>query len=563
MIGETLSKFHVLRRIGRGGMASVYLGEHELIGTKAAIKVLLPVYCQDAKIVNRFFNEARAAGAIKHPGIIEIYDFGHHESGTAYIIMEYVEGESLSKRLKRLGHLSVGQALSVMRHTASCLSHAHAAGIIHRDLKPGNIMFSADADVPGGERVKLLDFGIAKLLDTESGEEHATRAGAVLGTPSYMAPEQSGDSSAVDHRADLYALGCVGYEMLCGQPPFPGNGVGELLVAHRTQPVPPMRNHNPNVPESTENLIRHLLEKEAANRFQTAPEVVEVIDSLLAQSGLSLSTATGRTSPNESVPYPPPSTRTGPGTGPYPHYSSQPGSAPQHGSLPQHGSSSQHGSQPGQIHRGDPHAAGLRDSQVGANKPPSLAGYESRVSPTRVGSSRLAWPILGGLLLAGAAAVTIVYLNRSQAEPEPSTNVSGNARAIDAGTGPDQTVTVSAIADASPSSNPRDAAVTNASIDAAVETKRSIKLRSKPRAFVFRDGKKLGRTPFQIELLPRETAELSFRARGYRDLERLVSGDGKPIERIVLKREPRSSGRGGGSGSGSGSGSGDQSVNPF
>ena len=199
MIGETLSNFRVIQEIGHGGMATVYLGEHHLIGTKAAIKVLLPAFGKDKQIVGRFFNEARAAGRIKHPGIIEIYDFGYRDTdGLAYIIMEFVAGESLNRRIHRFGNLPIDQALTITRHVASCLSHAHDARIIHRDLKPENIMLTADPDVPGGERVKLLDFGIAKLLDANSSADGSTRAGTVLGTPAYMAPEQSGDAANVD-----------------------------------------------------------------------------------------------------------------------------------------------------------------------------------------------------------------------------------------------------------------------------------------------------------------------------------------------------------------------------
>src|SRR6185312_14397918 len=159
--GSQIGAYRVLQQIGEGGMGSVWLAEHAMLGRRAAIKVLHPTFSNNPDVVTRFFNEARAATAISDAGIVQIFDFGQHTDGSAYIVMELIEGETLEKRLMRLGRLPVTDALRVMRQVASSLSSAHARGIVHRDLKPENIFVIRDAEVAGGERAKIVDFGIA------------------------------------------------------------------------------------------------------------------------------------------------------------------------------------------------------------------------------------------------------------------------------------------------------------------------------------------------------------------------------------------------------------------
>src|SRR5262245_40910507 len=233
-----LGQYRVTTTLGRGGMGVVYAAEHALLGRPAAIKVLLPELSQKQDVVTRFFNEARAATAIRHPGIIEIYDFGWTEDGAAFIVMEHLQGETLARRAAR-ARVRWPAALAIARQIAGALSAAHAKGIVHRDLKPDNVFLVPDPEVPGGERIKLLDFGIAKLAAESSNTPNVTRTGSVLGTPTYMAPEQC-RGVAVDHRADLYALGCVIYELCCGRPPYVGEGTGDVLAAHIHLPVPAM-----------------------------------------------------------------------------------------------------------------------------------------------------------------------------------------------------------------------------------------------------------------------------------------------------------------------------------
>jgi serine/threonine protein kinase len=276
MDGKTIGQYRMTGLIGRGGMGAVYAAEHVLLGRPAAIKVLLPELSQKQDIVMRFFNEARAATAIRHPGIIEIYDFGWTPEGAAFIVMERLVGETLGQRSSRV-RLRWPAVLAIARQIAGALAAAHATGIVHRDLKPDNVFLVSDPEVPGGERIKLLDFGIAKLAD--SSLANMTGTGTLMGTPTYMAPEQC-RGVAIDHRVDLYALGCVIYELCCGRPPYFGDGTGDLLVAHIHLPVPQMAVYNPEVPPPLERLVQRLLAKAPADRISSGKELIREIDAV-------------------------------------------------------------------------------------------------------------------------------------------------------------------------------------------------------------------------------------------------------------------------------------------
>ena len=175
---------------------------------------------QDAELVRRFFNEARAASAIRHPSIIDVFDAGETPEGFPYILMEFLEGASLKKRLKEVGRFSVAQALEIASQAGSALAAAHAIGIVHRDLKPENLFLVPDANAPNGERVKILDFGIAKVKrGGGTAESFRTETGLIMGSPTYMSPEQCKDSADVDLRSDIYSLATIIYEMMAGRPP--------------------------------------------------------------------------------------------------------------------------------------------------------------------------------------------------------------------------------------------------------------------------------------------------------------------------------------------------------
>jgi eukaryotic-like serine/threonine-protein kinase len=305
MIGSTVGTYRITGVIGVGGMGTVYSAEHTLLGRPAAVKILLPEYSKDPAVVTRLFNEARATTASRHPGIIEIFDFGWHVDGTAYIVMEHLVGESLAARLRR-GRMPLEQVFSIGRQIANALTAAHQNGIVHRDLKPDNVYLVPDPEVADRERVKLLDFGIAKLQ--HAGVDQQTRLGAVIGTPTYMAPEQC-RGVAIDHRADLYSLGCILFELLGGRPPFVGEGMGDVLGAHIHVPAPPIASLVPDVPPAVAALVDRLLLKDPAQRIQTAAEVTHQIDSII---GAPWHSSAPRTStPNVAAPPLAPTTLSG------------------------------------------------------------------------------------------------------------------------------------------------------------------------------------------------------------------------------------------------------------
>jgi eukaryotic-like serine/threonine-protein kinase len=273
VIDEIVNNYRVTALLGEGGMGSVYLAEHPFMGRKAAIKVLRREYAEDVGLVERFMNEARAANAIRHPNIIDIIDVGRMPSGIPYLMMEFLEGESLARRVDR-GTLAVPEAVDIMLQTTAALAAAHGKGIVHRDLKPDNLYLVPDESAPGGVRVKVLDFGIAKLRGELTGGSVKTQAGSVMGTPPYMSPEQCrGITDEVDHRTDIYATGIILYEMLCGAPPFVSAGWGEIVLAHMTKPPEPPRALNPSVPEWIEAVILKALAKAPSDRFQSALEM--------------------------------------------------------------------------------------------------------------------------------------------------------------------------------------------------------------------------------------------------------------------------------------------------
>jgi eukaryotic-like serine/threonine-protein kinase len=313
--GTQIGAYRVLQQIGEGGMGTVWLAEHTMLGRRAAIKLLHPMFTTRPDIVTRFFNEARAATAITDPGIVQIFDFGHHVDGSAYIAMEMLEGEPLDKRLRRLGRMAPSDALRVMRQVASTLGVAHTRGIVHRDLKPENVFLVRDPEVYGGERAKVLDFGIAKLTGDQSIK---TQTSAVMGTPAYMSPEQCRGAGHVDQRSDVYALGCMIFALTSGGPPFDAEGAGEIIAMHLREPAPLLSSRIPGVPPELDALVARCLAKDPAQRYASGTELAAAIGALLgatsnvglvstamsgsqlprshAMSGTTLSAATGATS---------------------------------------------------------------------------------------------------------------------------------------------------------------------------------------------------------------------------------------------------------------------------
>ena len=271
MIGQAINNYQVRQLIGEGGMGTVYLARHPVLEKTAAVKVLRRAHADDEDMVARFMNEARAANAIQHPHIIEVLDVGRLDDGLPYILMEYLDGETLGQRLRRLGRAPLAQTLTIIGQTAAALAAAHASGVVHRDLKPENIFLARDAG--GAERVKVLDFGIAKLRGDRSRHRVDTK-GTVVGTPVYMAPEQCrGGVAEPDGRSDIYALGTVMYELLCGRAPFDkGHGYGDVLVMHLLETPLPPRAVVPELPPEIDAVILRALAKDPGDRFASMEE---------------------------------------------------------------------------------------------------------------------------------------------------------------------------------------------------------------------------------------------------------------------------------------------------
>jgi eukaryotic-like serine/threonine-protein kinase len=278
LIGQTIGNYLVTQKLGEGGMGAVYLAEHPSIGKKVALKVLHAEFSNNQDIAARFFNEAKAVNDIGHPNIVDIIDFGIIQAGPGreqlvYFIMEYLAGLTLAQLIRAEAPLPPERALGIALQVADALTASHQCGIIHRDLKPDNIMLLQR----GRERdfVKLLDFGIAKLTSDQPGSRR-TRAGVLMGTPAYMSPEQCEGRGNTDHRTDVYALGIVLYEMLVGRVPFIGEGYGEILVQHLTQPPLPLSQYrmmNPHV----EAVVMKALEKRVDLRYPTMDEMMRAM----------------------------------------------------------------------------------------------------------------------------------------------------------------------------------------------------------------------------------------------------------------------------------------------
>ena len=283
VLGQQVGPYRIASFLGDGGMAQVYIGEHEAIGRQVAIKVLLDEMCRQPEVVERFMNEARALGRINHPGVVEIFDVGRLPGGRVCLVMELLRGEPLSRMVARRGRLSVAEAVSITSQVADAIAAAHERKIIHRDLKPDNVFVLAD----GGElRVKVLDFGVAKLQDGAGAVATATKT--ALGTAAYMAPEQFKSSRQVDARADVYALGCMLFELLTGAPPYPEKNLGLTMMAHATKPIPVASAANPEVPPALDVVLGQMLAKTPETRFGS---MAAVRNALAGATGLPLPVA--------------------------------------------------------------------------------------------------------------------------------------------------------------------------------------------------------------------------------------------------------------------------------
>jgi serine/threonine-protein kinase len=411
--GSTIGSYRVLHKLGAGGMGVVYVGEHTLLGRKAAIKVLLPELSAHSEIVHRFFNEAKAVTQIADPGIVQVFDFGFDHSGSAYIIMELLEGEALDRRLHRVGRLPLIEAVRLMRLICTSLHAAHLKGIIHRDLKPENIFVVGDPAVTGGERAKILDFGIAKLSRDEPGVMK-TRTGAVMGTPVYMSPEQCRGAGEVDHRSDIYSIGCVMMTMLTGSPPFSGTGSGELIVAHMQATPPLAASRVPGLPPILDHILSRCLVKDPGLRFQTMAELAHALGQAehMAQGGAAASSGSAAVNHGWATTAPP-GYASVPTTKP-PGYPTEPTPPPGYGA-------------PGYAAPGyaAPGESGL------ANKPTTLSSA-SGITTSGTGRRTLGVALIGGVVAIAAVTIAVAMARgNGPAGSGPTPAGSGTAAVIE------------------------------------------------------------------------------------------------------------------------------------
>ncbi len=276
MIGKRVGNFEVVRAIGRGGMATVYLGRHPDLNSNVAIKVLHRRHASSDSMVERFRGEARAVNKIGHPGIVRIHDGGFQEDVGIYLVMEHLEGKPLNVRCEGQLPLPTHVATRYTLQVASALAACHRAGIVHRDLKPANLFVVSDPDIPGGERIKVLDFGIAKISEA-AGNMTRTKTGTLVGSPRYMAPEQCLDSREVDLRADIYSLSVICYQMVTGKPPLEAETLGQLILQQQKNRPRPPSEYNSAVGPQLDAVLLWALEPDPDKRLESMDQLRETL----------------------------------------------------------------------------------------------------------------------------------------------------------------------------------------------------------------------------------------------------------------------------------------------
>src|SRR5262245_25754390 len=268
LIGLVLSdRYRIIRKVGEGGMGAVYQAEHALIEKRIALKVLFPELTRRTDLVARFLQEAKAASRIGHENVIDISDFGQSPEGLVYIAMEFLDGNDLGHLIKTEGPQPWTRARPILMQIAKALRAAHEHGIIHRDMKPENVFLIQREARP--DFVKVLDFGIAKVVSPDADTPRLTQAGMIFGTPEYMSPEQA-QGQTPDHRVDIYAVGCLMYHLLTGEVPFKADSFMAILTKHMMEPPVPLRQRRPDldIPADVEAVCLRALEKDRDKRWQ-------------------------------------------------------------------------------------------------------------------------------------------------------------------------------------------------------------------------------------------------------------------------------------------------------
>ena len=272
LVGQVIAdRYHIIKKLGEGGMGAVYLGEHVKMGRKSAIKVMNPGMSADPDAISRFNREASNASRISHPNVCQIYDFGETTEGVIYLAMEFIEGSALTDLIEKEGALPPARAGKILKQSADALASAHDLGIVHRDLKPDNIMIVQGRD--GSDIVKVVDFGIAKAVAGDEAGQKVTKTGLVVGTPEYMSPEQlSGDK--LDGRSDIYSLGLVFYRMLTGVLPFQADSAQETMIKRLTDDPMPLETARPDIvfPAKLQAVLDKALARLPSERYANATQ---------------------------------------------------------------------------------------------------------------------------------------------------------------------------------------------------------------------------------------------------------------------------------------------------
>jgi serine/threonine-protein kinase len=288
LIGKlAANRYKVQKRLGEGGMGEVYMAEHVAIEKRIALKVLRLEYSQKSEVVARFLQEAKSASRIKHPNVVDVFDFGQLEDGRFFLALEFLNGNDLAEEIRQQGLLPTSRIVPIMMQVCRALSAAHASGVVHRDLKPENIFLNRTDD--GEESVKLVDFGIAQMRtigDGGANNPRLTKAGTIFGTPEYMAPEQAGGKDT-DLRSDVYAIGIILYELFAGRVPFAGTTLVHTLTMHLTETAKPISSHGRQVSPELEAMVAKAISKDPKDRFQTMSALAEALLACPEGAGIS------------------------------------------------------------------------------------------------------------------------------------------------------------------------------------------------------------------------------------------------------------------------------------
>lgn len=292
--GFFLGRYRLLSLLGKGGMSSVYLAEHTVMKRRCALKVLPAKRVSDASYLGRFHREAQAVASLDHPNIVRAYDVDMTTDGGVdihFLSMEFVQGKSLLEIVQAHGPVSAREAAEYVRQSARGLEHAHHAGLVHRDIKPGNLLLSPEGII------KVLDLGLARFFNEEEGSLTVEHDEKVLGTADYISPEQAIDSHTVDHRTDIYSLGCTLYFLLSGHPPYNTGALHQRLIAHQTKPVPPLPPERTDIPESLVAIMHKMMAKKVEDRYASAAQVAETLAAWLADTSTAETSIAGAIPP--------------------------------------------------------------------------------------------------------------------------------------------------------------------------------------------------------------------------------------------------------------------------